>query len=189
MLTTYDTEREANATALLAGTDRAFELQAGDSPVCAFLRLHVLPPLAERLLRFSAFRRRLFRLFSQIDIRYPDSPLTVNGKAGKVAAEDRLPYFHLADGRSGYDLVRSPAYHLLATSDTSDYAVPAHVVHRHVSAWPAFFFGDNTEELLLLVRPDNYLAYVGTDRAAVERYFERACFAEASPATYQRITT
>ena len=91
LLDTYEPERIAFARTLVATTDRAFTRLVQGGLVGAFIRRVAAPLVLSFGARFEIGRRTIFRILSQIRIRYPGSALSA-GKAGKVAGGDRLPW-------------------------------------------------------------------------------------------------
>jgi len=175
ILNTYDFERERNARNLLEGTDKAFELQSGDAPIYVFLRMQVIPRIANWLLSFNALKQRLFLLFSQINIKYPESPLSIESKVKKIEAGDRFPYFRLANGKSIYDYLKGPHYILISKNETSNIDIPHFVIQRQIEDLPTDIFGES-ENLMILVRPDNHISYIGSKADEVENFFKNDLF-------------
>jgi 2-polyprenyl-6-methoxyphenol hydroxylase-like FAD-dependent oxidoreductase len=75
LLDSYHRERHPVGQTLLRTTDRAFSLAASPGVFPRFLRGHLLPHLAPRLLSIPVIRRRVVGLISQLRIAYPNSPL------------------------------------------------------------------------------------------------------------------
>ncbi len=175
LLATYNEEREKNARQLIAGTDRAFNIQSGDGALTRFVRLYVFPPIAGFLFSREIFKTKLFPIFSQINISYPESALTQPSKSGQVQAGDRVPYFEWSEGYKIYDLLKGGQYHLLAKSIPVGIELPTYVRFVPFDAFPKAIFG-SPSNLLLLVRPDNYIAYIGTEAQALSAYFENELF-------------
>ncbi|MGH3811501.1 MAG: FAD-dependent monooxygenase [Pseudonocardiaceae bacterium] len=75
LLDSYHRERHPVGQALLRTTDRAFSLAASPAVLPRFIRGHLLPHLAPRVLTIPAIRRLAVGLVSQLRIAYPDSPL------------------------------------------------------------------------------------------------------------------
>lgn len=162
LLETYDSEREMNAQDLLNTTDKSFEIQAGDGIITSFIRMNIFPRLAKFMFGNKLFKKKLFPVFSQIGIKYPDSTLTVSNKIGKVESGDRLPYFKMEDGNSIYEILKEPKHHLLTLEGSEDYNLPSYIIQKKISSLPQSVFGKNPNVLILL-RPDNYISYIGTD--------------------------
>lgn len=174
LLATYNEEREENARRLLAGTDRAFNVQSGDGVLTRFIRLHVFPPIANFLFSNKLFKKKIFPIFSQININYPESALTLSSQHGQVKAGDRLPYFELSKGENIYTLLKGGQFHLLAAQQP-DMVLPSYVHWVSFEEFPKELFG-STKDLLVLVRPDNYVAYLGHQEADLKAYFQKDLF-------------
>jgi 2-polyprenyl-6-methoxyphenol hydroxylase-like FAD-dependent oxidoreductase len=180
ILDTYNEERLPNAKRLTATTDRMFNLAAGKDWLVGLIRTTVFPPMAKYILSIEAVRKRFFILISQIGIRYRDSSLSVhcpNSSGGhegdaefEVKAGDRMPYF-LVEGKSIYDQLRAPKFHLLSFSDETGDQNPSQLsetekyvdlVDRHlVRLYPeiAALFGSD-KPFIVLLRPDNYIGFI-----------------------------
>jgi hypothetical protein len=180
LLDTYNEERLPNAKRLLQTTDRMFNLAAGTDWLVNLIRTTIFPPMAKFILSIDAVKKKFFPLVSQIGISYRDSSMSSHDTGGEdfeVKAGDRLPYF-LLEGNSIFDKLRAPKFHLLAFSDGSDganmdqqkqreeidakyqnridyYAVP---LNPNV----AEIFG-TSKSFQVLLRPDNYIAYISAD--------------------------
>ena len=175
ILDTYNPERVENAKRLLETTDRMFNLAAGTDWLLNIIRTTIFPPLAKYILGLEAVKKRFFPLISQIGISYPDSALSQHGDDEEfdVKAGARMPYF-LVDGRSIFDALRSPKFHLLTFSDgEEDYGrlqnaveikfgsmMDYHVVplYPHVTE----IFGCS-KPFNVLLRPDNHIGLISTD--------------------------
>jgi 2-polyprenyl-6-methoxyphenol hydroxylase-like FAD-dependent oxidoreductase len=180
ILDSYNQERLENAKRLLGTTDRMFSVAAGGDWLLNFIRSTVFPPLAKYIMAADAVRKRFFPMISQIGISYRADELSDHdGDDGfAVKAGDRLPYC-LVDGRSIYDALHAPKFHLLAFSDgRSDFralreaaeAELRHVLDFHViPLYPhvAEVFGAE-ESFQVLVRPDNHIAMISRDTSLRE---------------------
>ena len=118
-------------------------------------------------------------MISQIGITYRDSSLSAHDGDSEfeVKAGDRLPYF-LVGGKSVYDNLRAPKFHLLTFSgDHSDYAgdyrkATDEIDARHVDLFDQFvmplypqageIFGTD-QPFHVLLRPDNYIAFISSE--------------------------
>ncbi|HEV7798285.1 MAG TPA: FAD-dependent monooxygenase [Pyrinomonadaceae bacterium] len=123
ILETYNEERLPNARRLLQTTDRMFNLAAGTDWFLNVIRTTVFPPMAKFILSIEAVKKRFFMLISQIGITYRDSSLSLHedDEDFEIKAGDRMPYF-LVDGKSIYEKLREPKFHLLTFTDGgSDY--------------------------------------------------------------------
>jgi len=184
LLATYDEERLPNAARLLKTTDRIFALGAGSHWLLSRLRTTVLPEVAGALLRLARVRTAVFRLISQTGITYRRSSLSDHGADAtfRVKAGDRMPYV-VVDGRSLYDALGEPRFHLVTFTDERDGATAGDVEgelarqldRAVVPLVPAVreAFGASTVFSVLL-RPDNHLASIwsGPSSAPARRYLE-----------------
>ena len=178
LLDTYNEERLPNAKRLTATTDRMFNLAAGTDWLLNLIRTTVFPPMAKYILSFDAVKKRFFPLMSQIGINYRSASLSRHGgdEEFNVRAGDRMPYF-LLDGRSVYDLLRQPVFHLLTFSDgQSDHQTTrdevesgrARLADYHVvPLYPhvAEIFGTD-RPFNVLLRPDNHVGFISREPAA-----------------------
>ncbi len=175
ILDTYNEERLPNAKRLTETTDRMFDIAAGSDWLLNLIRTTVLPPMAKFILSFDLVKERFFRLISQIGINYRDGSLSDHGGDGEfdVKAGDRMPY-SLVDGKSIYDALREPKFHLLTFTDgKGDYQKMrgeiesefAHLVdYQVVPLYPdvAEMFGA-TKPFNVLLRPDNYIGFMSQE--------------------------
>src|SRR5882672_549275 len=176
ILDTYNEERLPNAKRLTATTDRMFNLAAGKDWFVGLIRTTIFPPMAKYILSIEAIRKKFFILISQIGIRYRDSSLSKHegDEDFEVKAGDRMPYF-VVDGKSIYDQLRAPRFHLIGFSDGEkdpagevgsqageSYAplVDYHAVSLNAQAIE--IFGTN-KSFNVLLRPDNYIAFISPD--------------------------
>jgi hypothetical protein len=175
LLETYNEERLPNAKRLLETTDRMFNLAAGTDWFVGLIRTTVFPPMAKYILSIDAVRKRFFLLISQLGITYRHSSLSAHENDGEFAvkAGDRMPYF-LVEGKSIYDHLRAPGFHLLTFSDgQSDYNRETEefetefaqlVDHYVVPLYPHVveLFGMN-KPFNVLLRPDNYIGFISSE--------------------------
>ena len=186
LLDTYNEERLENAKNLLRTTDRMFQLAAGPEWFLSFLRTNVLPSVAGFILSLDSVKRFVFPLVSQIGINYRHGSLSRHDgdEEFKVKAGDRMPYFLVGD-ESVYDRLRAPKFHLLAftnepvparLSETAAAGAGADLVDFHalpLDAAASEAFGAD-RPFSVLLRPDNYIAYVSaeTSKAALDSYLK-----------------
>jgi 2-polyprenyl-6-methoxyphenol hydroxylase-like FAD-dependent oxidoreductase len=171
ILDTYNEERLPNAKRLTATTDRMFNLAAGKDWFIGLIRTTIFPPMAKYILSIEAIRKKFFILISQIGIRYRESFLSRHegDEDFEVKAGDRMPYF-VVDGKSIYDQLRAPSFHLIGFSDgetdpageVGNYAplVDYHLVPLNAQVME--IFGTN-KSFNVLLRPDNYIALISPD--------------------------
>ena len=178
LLDTYNEERLPNARRLLQTTDRMFNLAAGTDWLVNLIRTTIFPPLAKFILSIDAVKKKFFPLISQIGITYRDSSLSRHDGDSEfeIKAGDRLPYF-LVDGKSIYDKLRAPKFHLLTFLDGQGDHVGnreakdeienkyADLLDQNVvplGAQVAEIFGTD-KPFQVLLRPDNYIAFISSE--------------------------
>lgn len=178
LLDTYNEERLPNAKRLLETTDRMFNLAAGTDWFVNLIRTTIFPPMAKFILSIDAVKKKLFPVVSQIGITYRDSSLSLHDgdHSFEVKAGDRLPYF-LVDGKSVYDKLRAPKFHLLTFSDgqSDDQSLrdaieanyPTLIDHYVIPLYPqvAERFGTD-KSFQVFLRPDNYIAFISPETSA-----------------------
>ena len=185
ILDSYNEERLENAENLLKTTDRFFNFVASPEPVLTYLRMHVFPYIAGVAFSIDAVKKFVFPRISQIGINYRHGPLSEHaGDDGiDVKAGDRLPYFQV-DGRSIFDRLREPRFHLLTFADgkaeqrTEDLngSFDSIIDRQTVPLYPqvAELFGVD-KSFNVLLRPDNYIGLISQDPsfAPIEDYLKR----------------
>ncbi len=178
ILDTYNEERLPNAIRLLGTTDRMFNLAAGTDWLFSLIRTTVFPPMAQFILSFDVVKKRFFPLISQIGINYRDGSLSrhTGDEDFSVKAGDRMPYF-LIDGKSIYDKLREPKFHLLTFSnEAQDYQATrgeieseyARLVDYHVvplDPHVAEIFGAD-KPFNVLLRPDNHIGFISQETSS-----------------------
>jgi 2-polyprenyl-6-methoxyphenol hydroxylase-like FAD-dependent oxidoreductase len=161
LLDTYQAERIVFARRLVATTDRAFQLivsqGAGGQLLRGWLVPHVFPVLAG----FAAARRTLFKTISQVQIHYPDSPLS-GGRAGEVIGGDRLPWVPQPGGADNFASLQSLAWqlHVYGTPDPA-LAAAAQALGLPLQAWPWSETAETAgllRDAAYLIRPDMHVA-------------------------------
>jgi 2-polyprenyl-6-methoxyphenol hydroxylase-like FAD-dependent oxidoreductase len=173
LLNTYNEERLPNAEQLTKTTDRFFGFAAGPEPAVAFTRLHVFPYIAQFLLSLDVVKKFIFPRIAQIGINYEDFTLSKQFGAFKVNAGDRMPWFTI-DGRSIYDDLREPLFHLVIFHDGKDEIQPlppdlmeaweGKIDSHTYSLFPhvAELFGTD-RSFFMILRPDNYIGLISND--------------------------
>lgn len=166
LLNTYNEERLPNAEILTKTTDQFFDLAASPRPLLSFLRIYVFPYVANLALRLNSVKKFVFPRISQIRISYRKSSLSITDGDFTVKAGDRMPYFEV-EGKSIYDILREPKFHLLVFNDGTSNApeinddfgglADFHTMPLYPHIAEIF---DNDETFCVLLRPDNYIGYI-----------------------------
>jgi len=180
LLDTYHEERNPVAETLLKTTDRLFKAIISDSFYHTILRLYIVPFFVPLITKLRFVRRLMFLTVSQIQISYAASSLS-KGKAGKIKGGMRLPYFFIKQNDKAisiYDLIKEKA---TSTFTVLLYNLPA---DNFLQLDNSFFTLLSLEvnkandtnlkkiglpgSFVIVVRPDNYTAYVSTKADANE---------------------
>ena len=173
LLSTYNEERLPNAIDLVRTTDRFFNLVASPNPFLVFFRICIFPYVANILFRFDAVKRFVFPRIAQIAINYRESSIAKTQGNFSVKAGDRMPWFEM-DGKSIYDFLHKPLFHLVVFSDGKTEA--RQLLDQLTQEWTDkidshFFplapnisakFG-NSGPFLVILRPDNYIGMISDD--------------------------
>jgi 2-polyprenyl-6-methoxyphenol hydroxylase-like FAD-dependent oxidoreductase len=173
LLATYNEERLPNAKMLTQTTDRFFGLVAGRNPFLVFLRLFVVPYVANLVLSMESVKRFVFPRISQVAINYRGLSLSDQQGNFKIKAGDRMPWFEV-DGASIYDRLREPVFHLVVFFDGKTEIPP--LPDDLMTAWHGLIdstvininadiskiFGTTTAFFIIL-RPDNYIGLISND--------------------------
>ncbi|HEU4768941.1 MAG TPA: FAD-dependent monooxygenase [Pyrinomonadaceae bacterium] len=173
LLSTYNEERLENAKNLLRTTDRMFQMVAGEQWWLAFLRMNVLPSIANSIFSLDWVRKAVFPTLSQIGINYRHSSLSrhAGDEDFAVKAGDRMPYFE-----NVYDRLRAPRFHLLAFGSemNSDYGSQVDCYSFPLTNHVRHVFGTE-QPFNILLRPDNYIGCIATEISSteVESYIKR----------------
>ncbi|HKY43838.1 MAG TPA: FAD-dependent monooxygenase [Pyrinomonadaceae bacterium] len=173
ILDTYNEERLANAKRLLESTDRIFEFAAGSNWLLALFRTTIFPTVAGYMTSIDAIRKRLFPLISQIGITYRDHSLSdhTSDESDDVKAGDRLPYF-LLNGRSIFDHLKEPKFHLLVFSNGEHESLCEEFAHEfgHAAVCRVVPIDGRVREIfekendfIVFLRPDNHIAFISSD--------------------------
>ncbi len=161
LLDTYEAERIVFARKLVTTTDRAFQLIVSQGAGGQLLRSWLLPHVFPVLTGFAAARRTLFRTLSQVQIHYPDSPLS-GGRAGEVIGGDRLPWLTLDDGRDNFDALQTLDWQLHVYGRPNPaLAAAAQALRLPLHAYPWSDAAEQAgllEDAAYLVRPDMHIA-------------------------------
>ncbi|MGW6503741.1 FAD-dependent monooxygenase [Nonomuraea angiospora] len=167
LLDSYGAERIPVAAHVLASSSRGFESVFALTGLRRFLRDHLIFPLV----KLPAVMARLLARTNQLDIHYPDSPITLPATGHGPRPGDRLPDARTTtvDGAPVrlFDLLRGTHWTILgigaqATADATD-DLHVHALAALPGCRPGTF---------LLVRPDGYLAARATDPNVLTRHLD-----------------
>jgi 2-polyprenyl-6-methoxyphenol hydroxylase-like FAD-dependent oxidoreductase len=175
LLDTYQTERRAFATRLVATTDEAFMLATSSGQFATFVRTRVFPIAVALAVKLAAVRALMFRTISQIGISYRRSAISA-GTAGQVQGGDRMPWVETASG-DNFEGLDPRSWHVEVHGEVrqglKDWcAMNGVALHPHRWTTAAEKAGVQRNAAYLL-RPDGYVAMAvpgGSDRP-LDRYF------------------
>ncbi|SFA69716.1 2-polyprenyl-6-methoxyphenol hydroxylase [Flavobacterium swingsii] len=187
LLNTYNEERLPFAQWLMRFTDRMFNIMTNDNWFAAKFRKYVVVNLVGKVFTFEKIRPILFRRVSQIWYHYNGKSLSFSSSKQKLLfyAGDRLPYISDAHLTAPfYELFTEPTFHLLHLSNEllkpemnenikETFPFPIKIIEYPLTeSWKKL--GVN-KELFVLVRPDNYIAYLSDFflEAEIENYLSR----------------
>ena len=181
----YNEERLPNAKRLLHTTDRFFDLAASDEWFTSFIRKNIFPYVANFAFSLDAVKEIIFPLVSQIGINYRESSLSKTVGSFHVKAGDRMPWFEMG-GRSIYNGLRAPTFHLLVFSDgATEVSPPPDMLLKKWSGRIDMSFhplDETVKELFgcghsffVILRPDNYIGLISDDfsPSIIENYLAR----------------
>jgi 2-polyprenyl-6-methoxyphenol hydroxylase-like FAD-dependent oxidoreductase len=189
LLETYHEERNPVATDLLKTTDRLFAAMIKDNFWYSLLRMYLVPFFVPLISKSRSVQRQLFLLVSQIKIAYLSSSLS-KGKAGKIRAGMRLPYFMVTSQNipvSIYYIVNSsstPFTVLLFNVQDTNFSLPDKDLFSIITLEKipeneeSIKNADMPESFVAVIRPDNYIAYIDTTVKAneIDNFIKKAYF-------------
>jgi hypothetical protein len=166
LLDTYNEERLPFARWLLHFTDRAFTIMTSDNWFIAKFRKLFALRIAGFILTKNFIKPKVFKTVSQIGYNYRGMTLSSPPETKQKLTfqpGDRLPYVE----ENYYSAFTGACYHLLHITDgpainpvdaQARFPFPVKVIHDTVEKWKKFGV---KSELYLLVRPDNYVSWIG----------------------------
>jgi 2-polyprenyl-6-methoxyphenol hydroxylase-like FAD-dependent oxidoreductase len=171
LLDSYEPERIAFARRLVATTDRAFTGVTSPGAMARLIRLHIVPLLIPPFFALKTVRRYMFRMVSQTAVSYRGSTLST-GRAGTVHGGDRLPWVKI--GLNPDDDNFAPLASLDWQIHVYGDAAPeirtmcdGRKLPLHVFPWrPEMRRPGLRRDAVYLVRPDGYVALVGSEGSA-----------------------
>jgi len=175
LLDTYQTERRAFATRLVATTDEVFTVATSSGPFAKLVRTRVFPIVVGLAVRLAPVRALMFRTVSQIAITYRGSALSA-GSAGRVQGGDRMAWVETASG-DNFEGLDPRTWHVEVHGEVRQVlkdwcAMNGVALHPHRWTSAAEKAGVQRNAAYLL-RPDGYVALAvpgGSDRP-IARYF------------------
>ncbi len=177
LLDTYETERRAFATKLVATTDRGFMLATAEGSLAQFIRTRIVPLVIPAVFNLEAARHYLFSAVSQITISYHDNAIS-EGRCGDIRGGDRLPWVAGADG-DNYCSFSQIGWQMHVYGEASAPLLQwcgRHGVRLHAFPWqPAHASAGLVRDAMYLLRPDTYvgLAAKDQDTQRLQDYFAK----------------
>ncbi|MFI5203755.1 MAG: FAD-dependent monooxygenase [Flavobacteriales bacterium] len=182
LLDTYNEERLPFAKWLLKFTDRMFSMMTSENWFIRFFRKYIALRTAGLMLSSIRIKRSAFITVSQIGYSLRKSSLSKNFSRQKPGfkAGDRFPY--LKD-ENIYSLLTGSTFHLIHINETpldtdmrekikSVFPFEVHIIEiKPTVGWKNLGVH---RELFILVRPDNYIAYLSDtfDLASMRSYLK-----------------
>jgi 2-polyprenyl-6-methoxyphenol hydroxylase-like FAD-dependent oxidoreductase len=179
LLETYHEERNPIAENLLKTTDRLFSGMIKDNFRYSILRMYVVPVLVPLISKSRYVQRQIFLLVSQIKIAYLSSSLS-KGKAGKIRAGMRIPYFMVTIQNSPvsiYSIINrslTPFTVLLFKLPDTNLLLPDKDLftvinlEKNPENEKAVKTAGFSESFVVVIRPDNYISYIASTVKADE---------------------
>ncbi len=180
LLNTYTEERLPFAKWLMKFTDRGFNIMTSDNWFVRQFRKYIALNIAGKILGINSIRPRIFKTISQIWYSYNGKSLSRSSTKQKLTftVGERLTYIDEAHSANKfYELFKEPSFHLLyigkdeLNSEIYDrikktFPFPIKIIkHGLTETWKKT--GVNSQ-LFILVRPDNYMAYIADDYNEME---------------------
>jgi hypothetical protein len=189
ILDTYAEERAAIGRTVLRMSDRAFTIATSTNPIVRFARARIAPTILPVAAKIAGGRGAIFRTVSQLNISYPPSQLSATGPGGpsrRAGAGDRLPDAPLTADTMPctlHELTAAPGWHLLLCGpgwtlnaelvEAGSDRVSVHLLD-HQTAAPALERLRIGGPTAILVRPDGYIGYRGSNNTtALRAYLDR----------------
>lgn len=199
LLESYHKERWPIANQLVNSTDRAFSSIVKKGSLINWFRLNIFPLLVSHLMGIKKIQQRAFRMVSQIGISYPNSPIAISStylSKNTPHPGDRLPYLKVFDTNTNhlsnlYQVLGEHGFHAICWLSNKDkigvkdaFAVRdylnrsyadlfhTHIIHDQTENIPAFEQLALNSSMLYIIRPDNYIGYIGKvdDLDALKKY-------------------
>jgi len=146
---------------------------------------NICPYFANFASSFDGGKRIVFPLVSQIGISYRGSSLSETVGSFDVVAGDRMPWFEI-NGRSIYNDLHAPIFHLLVFSDGNAEVppLPDELVKKWNDRIDSHFYPFDeavtnafgcSHSFFVILRPDNYIGLISDDFSPrlVENYLAK----------------
>ena len=168
LLDTYEEERLPFAKWLLNFTDRGFCLMSSRNKLVCFIRKNILLNLIKFVSQLNPIRKKAIRTVTQLGWNYRSLSLSKSNHRQSLSFRtgDRLPYLVERDLYSSFT---QPCFHVLHIGSkeqspekrqriTSMFTFPVEFVEEPLdNVWATLGVKN---ELYILVRPDNYIAFI-----------------------------
>jgi hypothetical protein len=181
LLDSYEPERRAFATRLVATTDRLFQIVTREGELARWVRTHLFPNVVPRVFDTERGRSYLFATVSQTRIQYRASPLS-EGHAGVLRAGDRWPWIPGDDDSFAVLCERRWRGVVYGAPSASLDDVRAVCARRGIEVrllpWRPEVAAANVEQdAFYLLRPDGYIGFADgrLHPDAVDEYLARHC--------------
>jgi len=188
LLRTYNEERLPIAKNLVKTTDRVFSLIIRQDFWVKLIKFVVLPIFAPILLKFEKIKQAAFSRLSQTLIHYQEQSLAATEseydlKSADIFAGDRVPYLkvkaaNMTEAISIYKLLESPKFTIFILGKTEKEALDlkeriflvvqeiqfqVHHLPLNPENEPLLKRLGVKNQAIMLIRPDNYIAYLNTN--------------------------
>ncbi len=182
ILQTYNEERLPFAKWLLNFTDRMFNMMTNDSWFVFIIRKYLVMNVFPFVVSLQSTKLRVFKMFSQTWYSYSGKKMSINFSDQKLnfTAGDRFPFLiNSLNGKSFYELLTGPCFHLVIIGKTefkeTENYFPFGVNIVRSGLTDAWIKTGVTKPLFILVRPDNYIAFISDklNKEIVNTYFQK----------------
>ena len=177
LLDSYETERKAFAHRLVHTTDKLFTFVVSNGSFANFVRTRIIPSLIKCAFSFARVRERLFRVVSQTEVAYLDSPLS-RGRAGNIKGGERLPWVEI-NGRDNHSTLSSIRWQVhvygQAAPSLREWCTNRNIALHEFTWDKPYRAAGFIRNAAYLIRPDTYIAVTeASGRPDVfEAYFAR----------------
>lgn len=163
LLASYEEERRPVAANVIQKSTLATKMGMTHNPFVNFVRNHVLPTLSH--LQFV--QHKMINTIAELTVNYRESSVVCGKGDGYYAPGDRAPCLTSCEYGYKYCLLdfNGDAGDLEHVKKCTDRLVVVSANNGTIdSSWPS-------KKGYCLIRPDNYIAYIGSEKADIENYF------------------